>query len=37
VAGGFIVDQMETKYQAIQSATSWLQDKKGLGVGILDF
>jgi succinoglycan biosynthesis transport protein ExoP len=27
VADGFIVDQMETRYQTIQSATAWLQDR----------
>ena len=27
VADGFIVDQLEAKYQAIQGATAWLQDR----------
>jgi succinoglycan biosynthesis transport protein ExoP len=27
VADGFIVDQMETRYQTIRSATAWLQDR----------
>ena len=27
VADGFIVDQMEAKYQAIRGATAWLQDR----------
>src|SRR5262249_37515989 len=27
VADGFIVDQMEARYQAIQGATVWLQDR----------